>query len=118
MEDEIELIVTNDETERTERIRDFIGFSVTISPGIVKIENFSNFSIIGFFQTFCIGYRKTNEGHSTGEVFLQDINNIIHTFPFLEIRKIQIIRDDLLIANFKERGLGTYEEGSNDPDFI
>ncbi|MGE8710704.1 hypothetical protein [Leptospira interrogans] len=117
MENEIELDIIDDETERTVRIRDFMGLSVTISPRVLKIENFNNDSIVGFFETFRIGYMKTDEGHSTGEVFLQDINNLTHIFPFLDIRKIEIVRDELLIANFKERGLGTYQEGANDPDF-
>ncbi|EKR73157.1 hypothetical protein LEP1GSC041_1457 [Leptospira noguchii str. 2006001870] len=83
----------------------------------MRIENFNNVNIVGFFETFRLGYLKTDEGYSTGEVFLQDINNITHTFPFLEIRRIEIIRDDFIISNFKERGLGTFEAGTNDSDF-
>ena len=116
MENSLILEQSEDFIERTEKIAQFTGFKVILSSRIIKVTNFSNSSIIGYCGEYKVGRINDNQLPS-GEIYLDDINKFRHTIPFLEIASIEIIQDFLVIANFKERGLGTYIEGSNDPDF-
>lgn len=101
----IQLLESEDDRYRAQRIRKFCGI---LNGRIAWIESFKGDAVLGLFKFFNFGYNTNYTTSSFGEIFLKDVNAFDHLFLFHEIRSIEIISNPITLAFFEEREIGHF----------